>query len=165
MPSRRPARPAPDAPVRDAAAVSQRRRMLVLTAWIRTVRAYQVVSKTMERTFRAHGLTPPQFDILATLHRLPGISQQELADRMLVTKANVSFILRGMEAAGWVERRADAHDARLNLLHLTAAARDLFAGVLADHDRVLAHTLGGFSDDELQTLAALTSRLAPPTPS
>ncbi|HEY0778924.1 MAG TPA: MarR family transcriptional regulator [Gemmatirosa sp.] len=165
MPTRRPARAAPDAPDRNGAGVSQRRRMLVITAWIRTVRAYLIVSKTMERTFRAHGLTPPQFDILATLHRLPGISQQELADRMLVTKANVSFILRGMEAAGWVERRADAHDARLNLLHLTATARDTFAGVLADHDRVLAQALDGFSDDELQTVAALMSRLGPPAPS
>ena len=143
------------------AADQGRRRALVVSAWIGVVRAHSVVYKHMERAFRAQGLTPPQFDVLATLHRAEGIAQQDLADRMLVTKGNVSAILRVMEGHGWVERRTDASDARSNLLFLTAASRRLFARVLRDHDRELLALLAPLADEDLRAVTRMMAQLAP----
>ena len=75
----------------------------------------------MSQVFSRHGLTGPQFDVLATLHRGEGIMQQELAARMLVTKGNVTGVVDRMEALGWIERRPDPEDRRVNRLYLTEA--------------------------------------------
>ena len=55
----------------------------------------------------AHGMTLPQFDVLATLWHGEGITQQELASRLLVTKGNVVGLIDRLCTAGLVERRAD----------------------------------------------------------
>ena len=56
-----------------------------------------------------------------------GITQQELAERLLVTKANVVGLIDRVSPAGWVERRADPEDRRVNRLYLTNAGRKLAA--------------------------------------
>ena len=52
-----------------------------------------------------HGMTLAQFDVLMTLWHSDGITQQELAEWLLVTKANVVGLIDRVSAAGWVERR------------------------------------------------------------
>src|SRR3984957_5493529 len=67
------------------------------------------------------GLTLPQFDVLMTLCHGDGITQQELAERLLVTKANVVGLIDRVSAAGWVKRCPDPEDRRVNRLYLTDA--------------------------------------------
>ena len=69
----------------------------------------------------AHGMTLAQYDVLMTLCHGNGITQQELAERLLVTKANVVGLIDRVSAAGWVERRPDPEDRRVNRLYLTEA--------------------------------------------
>jgi DNA-binding MarR family transcriptional regulator len=56
--------------------------------------------------------------VLARVGAREGCTQQELADRLLVTKGNVCQLVDKMEARGWIERRPAAHG-RSNLLFLT----------------------------------------------
>ena len=74
-----------------------------------------------------HGVTLPQFDVLATLWHGEGITQQELAERLLVTKGNVVGLIDRLCGAGLIERRDDPADRRANRLHLTKAGRKRLA--------------------------------------
>src|SRR5258708_14115900 len=65
------------------------------------------------------GLTLAQFDVLMTLCHGDGITQQDLAERLLVTKANVVGLLDRVSAAGWVERRPHPEDPRVTRVHST----------------------------------------------
>ena len=65
----------------------------------------------------------PQCDVLTTLTEKEGVSQQELAERLYVTKGNISGLLDRLEAAGLVERRAIAADRRQYAIYLTEAGR------------------------------------------
>ena len=55
---------------------------------------------------RLIGVSIPQCDVLTTLSEEEGVSQQELAKRLYVTKGNISGLLDRLESAGLVERRS-----------------------------------------------------------
>ena len=95
--------------------------------WVTFARVYNRLEPGWVRPSRAHGLTLSQFDVLATLLHGEGITQQELAERLLVTKGNVCGLIDRVGAAGWVERRPDPEDRRANRLYLTDAGRRWFA--------------------------------------
>src|SRR4051794_1756435 len=105
-------------------------------AWLRLVRVFQKIERASAEQFAAYGLTAAQFDILAQLGRKEGISQQELADRLLVTKGNISQLIGKMEERGLIFR---CHEGRANALYLTDKGKRLRQETVpAQEDRVAA---------------------------
>jgi DNA-binding MarR family transcriptional regulator len=98
------------------------------------------------------GLSIPQFDLLSTLTEREGLSQQELAERLYVTKGNVSGLLDRMVEAGLVERRTLPGDRRSNALFLTSKGRDLAERGIAAQRAYVAKTLGTLDSRDLDNL-------------
>jgi MarR family transcriptional regulator, organic hydroperoxide resistance regulator len=94
-----------------------------MRVWFRFLRLHQRVSIAMASRLRAVGLSIPQFDLLSTLSEREGITQSQLAERLYVTKGNVSGLVDRLVEAGHVERRPISGDRRSYALHLTASGR------------------------------------------
>jgi DNA-binding MarR family transcriptional regulator len=123
--------------------------------WFRLMRLHQRMLGQMTVRIRALGLSIPQFDLLSTLTEREGISQSELAERLYVTKGNVSGLVDRLVQAGLVERRAIAGDRRSYAMHLTPEGRRLAeAGIAAQRDFV-ASTLGKLPERDLAELDRL----------
>jgi DNA-binding MarR family transcriptional regulator len=124
-----------------------------------SLRFHARMDRRMAEALAPHGLTMPQFDVLATLWHGEGITQQELAERLLVTKGNVVGLIDRVSAAGWVERRPDPEDRRANRLHLTEAGHKLVARAfpcqIALHEKIF----GTLSEAELRLMHGLLVRL------
>ncbi len=84
---------------------------------------------------REIGVSIPQCDVLTTLSEQEGVSQQQLAERLYVTKGNISGLLDRLEEAGFVERRAAASDRRQYSIHLTEAGRAMAEKAIAVQHR------------------------------
>src|SRR4051812_26540385 len=85
-----------------------------LRSWVELLRLSQQMTQRITAVIEQRGgPTLPQFDILATLRHGDGITQQELAERLLVTKGNVCQVLDRLEKLKWVQRRGDAKDGRV----------------------------------------------------
>src|SRR5689334_14805204 len=126
-----------------------------LRVWFRFIRLHRRVSSAISAELKALGLSIPQFDLLSTLTEQEGISQSELAERLYVTKGNVSGLVDRLVQAGLVERRAIAGDRRSYAMHLTPEGRRLAeAGIAAQRDFV-AGTLGKLKTDDLAELDRL----------
>jgi DNA-binding MarR family transcriptional regulator len=106
-----------------------------------------------------HGLSLPQFDVLATLSHGEGITQQELAEHLLVTKGNVVGLIDRVSAAGWVERRPDPEDRRANRLYLTDAGKRLLAKAAPCQAALLGKVFGTLTEAELRQFHALLGRV------
>jgi DNA-binding MarR family transcriptional regulator len=78
--------------------------------------------------------------------------QQELSERLLVTKGNVCGLIDRAEAAGWVERRADPDDRRANRIYLTQAGRERLTATLPDHHALVHEILDPLGSRKLQEL-------------
>ena len=123
--------------------------------WFRFMRLHQRMLMQMTARIRTLGLSIPQFDLLSTLTEQEGISQSELAEKLYVTKGNVSGLVDRLVQAGLVERRAIAGDRRSYAMHLTPEGRrPAEAGIAAQRDFV-ASTLGKLKPDDLAELDRL----------
>ena len=106
----------------------------------------RLMRTAFDRRVRQLGLTRSQWLVINRLHRRPGATQSELAEMLEVEKATAGRMVDRMEKKGWVVRRADAADRRVNRLHLTDEA-DLIQLQLAEiADRTV--------DDALALLSA-----------
>jgi DNA-binding MarR family transcriptional regulator len=97
-------------------------------------------------------LSTAQFDVIAQLGRSVGITQQELANRLLVTKGNVSQLLGKMEERGLIAR---CPEGRANVLSLTAEGQRLFATVVPAHEARIVARFGALAPDERRALLRL----------
>lgn len=125
-------------------------------AWLRLARVFQKIDTRSERFFRAHGLNTAQFDVLAHIGAADGISQQELASALLVTKGNISQLLRKLEQQGLVMRRQAG---RTNCLSLTERGQRLFEVVVPEQEAQIADLLTPLSADEQRELLRLLRKL------
>ena len=126
-----------------------------LRVWFRFIRLNRRVTAAMGAELRALGLSIPQFDVLSTLTEREGLTQQDLAARLYVTKGNVSGLIDRLVEAGSVERRPIPGDRRSHALHLTPAGAALAARGLAAQAAYVARTLGRFSGPDLAAFEAL----------
>ena len=127
-----PARRAPigcrrGAPSRGAAALDWRctwpkdeTRERAIRVWFRLMRLESRIQAAVAERLREIGLSVPQCDVLTTLTEAEGVSQQTLAERLYVTKGNISGLLDRLEGAGMVERRSILADRRQYAIYLTA---------------------------------------------
>jgi DNA-binding MarR family transcriptional regulator len=123
-----------------------------LRIWFRFVRLHRRASSAIAAQLKPLGLSIPQFDLLSTLTEQEGLSQQDLAQRLYVTKGNVSGLLDRMVEAGLVERRATPDDRRSNALYLTAKGRDVAEKGIAAQKAYVRSTLGALAPQDLADL-------------
>jgi len=129
--------------------------------WVTLARVYTLLERRLSQCLGARGLSLSQFDVLATLRHGEGITQQELAERLLVTKGNVVGLIDRIGAAGWVERRPDPEDRRANRLYLTDAGRGMLSEVFPDHADFICKAFGRLDEAELREMHQLLKRLDP----
>ena len=134
----------------------RRRRVTAVFAWLRLARVFQKIDRASSDRFRCRGLSMAQFDVLAHVGAADGPTQQELADRLLVTKGNVCQLLDRMSTAGLLERRQEG---RANRLYLTEEGRRLFDEVVPSHEDHIAELLSPLTLEEQQQLLYLTRKL------
>lgn len=102
------------------------------------VQCYQAFEAYSAADIRAMGLTPPQFDVIATLGNTPGMTATELGEKTLITKGTLTGVVDRLAERGWVERVAHESDRRCQIVRLTQAGEALFARVFPRHMTHLA---------------------------
>jgi MarR family transcriptional regulator, organic hydroperoxide resistance regulator len=127
--------------------------------WIQFVRTFKGMERRIEQVLERHGLSIAQFDILATLAFEQDITQQELAERLLVTKGNICGMIDRMEANGWVERRPDALDRRANRLFLTRQGKTRLGETVPDEQALVKEIMSALEPVELQNFFQFLDRL------
>ncbi|HLW93524.1 MAG TPA: MarR family transcriptional regulator [Roseiarcus sp.] len=123
--------------------------------WFRLIRLETRMRVAVADRLRRIGLSVPQCDVLTTLTEKEGVSQQDLAERLYVTKGNISGLIDRLVAAGLVERRPMAADKRQHAIFLTAAGRDAAEKAIACQRSFVAETIGRLPANKLSSLEQL----------
>jgi DNA-binding MarR family transcriptional regulator len=117
----------------------------VMRTWFRFLRLHQTITTRATQELRTTGLSIPQFDLLSTVWEREGVSQQEIAERLYVTKGNVSGLVDRLGASGLMERRSLPHDRRSHALYLTDAGRAVVEQGFTLQNALVGTTLGALS--------------------
>ena len=105
--------------------------------WLAVLRAEKAVVRALSKSIGEIGLKLPQLDILMNIYRHPGISQHDLARRLLVGRSNITMLLPQLEADGVVLRESDPADRRAMRLTLTPAGEEILMRALAVYTRLI----------------------------
>jgi DNA-binding MarR family transcriptional regulator len=127
-----------------------------VTLWLRFARVYHRMDRRLVAQLRARDLSLAQFDVLAQVSASEGLTQQELADRLLVTKGNVCQLLDRMEDTDWLVRKQDG---RANRVYLTSSGRRLVREVLPEQEALIASLLSALTPEEQRQLRGLLRTL------
>lgn len=117
------------------------------------------MQQTLTRALAPLDIKPPHLDILINLYRFEGISQQELARKLLVGRSNMSMLLPQMEKRGLLERNADQRDKRVLRLSLTADGRTLTEKAMAIQTELIEQMLSATPIEECTRMAETMERL------
>lgn len=112
------------------------------------MRVHRALRAMIDDTLRPHGFTMPQVAVMFALGRKTGLSTAELARLAFVTPQAMGEVMAGLEAKGFVIRRAHDSHGRILPAELTPAgieARNLCHEVLAKAETQM---LSDLSSDE-----------------
>ena len=122
-------------------------------------RAYQAFEICSAAHIRTLGLTPSQFDIVATLGNTVGMNFKELGEKTLITKGTLTGVVDRLEGKGLVRRVASASDGRSQIVQLTRKGETLFAKVFPAHVEYVGQFFASFSQADLGAMEAELHRL------
>lgn len=105
-----------------------------------------------DRRVEPLGLTRAQWRVLARISRNEGCTQTELAAALEIEKPTLGRLIDRLQANDWVERRADAHDARTKRVFLTQRAQPVLKEMYSLADDVLNSALAGLTEAESKQL-------------
>jgi DNA-binding MarR family transcriptional regulator len=120
------------------------------------MRVQQLVIGRLDALLKPHGLTFARYEALVLLvfSSRGSLPLGKMGERLQVHPTSVTSIVRRLESAGLVVRRAHPDDGRAVLAEITPAGRELVEA--ATRDLVGADfALGSLSEAELATLSAL----------
>lgn len=128
-----------------------------LRLWIRLLRASRTIEAELrDRLKKDFGTTLPRFDVMAALYRRPdGMLMSDLSSFLLVSNGNVTGIVEWLVSEGLVTRARRNGDRRTSMVSLTPAGVALFERMAAAHEGWIGELLGGVSDEEARSLAAM----------
>src|SRR5690554_377986 len=89
--------------------------------WIALLRAEKAVARELARVLAPLDLKLGQLDVMMNVYRRPGMSQQDVAHRLLVGRSNITMLVPQLEKQGLMRREGDAKDKRVIRLFLTDA--------------------------------------------
>ncbi len=126
--------------------------------WLTTDVA-RLLRTIFDRRVKALGITRPQWLAIVRLKRRPGASQSELADMMEIEKAPAGKIVDRLEERGWVERRPDPVDRRVNRIFLTELGERVHAVIWPIAQSTVGDALVDLSEHDIAHLTQLLSRV------
>jgi len=128
----------------------------VIRALAHTFQAFEQFSA---QHIRQMDLTPPQFDVIATLGNTQGMSCKELSEMTLITKGTLTGVVDRLAEKGLVKRTPLEHDRRSVFITLTPQGEALFIKVFPAHLLYMKTAFNRFSLEQLETMTAELSRL------
>jgi len=127
-----------------------------VATWLRLAKLVSGQHAALGARLRDSGLSLAQFDVIAQTGASEGLTQKELADRLVVTQGNVTQLLQKLEKRRLVVRPPSG---RCNSVRLTAAGRRLHDSLVPGQERAIARLFLGLTEVELETLSRLLRKV------
>src|ERR1700749_1580426 len=109
----------------------------------------RLVRRYADKAAARYGITRAQWAVLAKVERTEGLKQTELAEMMEMKPITLARLIDKLCDNGWIERRGDDSDRRVNRLYLRKAARPLLGKLAGLKAELTAAALQGIDAPRL----------------
>ena len=122
--------------------------------WIAVAKAAQAVGRALSDALAPLDLKTAQLDMMMNIYRHPGLSQQELAEKLIVGRSNITMLMPAMIKKGHVKRSGDKQDKRIQRLTLTEEGTALLLRALAIYSALIDKAMATATKDECDRVGA-----------
>ena len=111
-------------------------------------KAYQKAHGDFKKQLNTYGLTNMQHLVLEGIWYQEGMTAAELCKLLIMDKATVSGVLERMADTGWIEKRQDPNDGRVQRLYPSKKATHHKSKLIEERKKANKHILEKFSVEE-----------------
>src|ERR1700755_2238377 len=146
-----------------ATALKQNRPFVSLEqeVYLSILRTASEMSHAVDQFFRSFGITSSQYNVLRILRGAgaDGLCRNEISERMVTAKPDMSRLLDRMEKAGWVTRERAEDDRRQVSTYITKSGMDLLAKLETPTNDFVTRLLSGAAVSDLKTVLKVNDRI------
>ncbi len=129
-------------------------------ALLNIVRTGSFIGKISDGFFSPFDLTEAQYNILVVLKlENKSLTQVEIGERLISSRANITLILDKMEKKGLVKRERIENDRRVLMVDLTAKGRKLVDAVEAKYVIEVERLMSSLTEAECKEMSRLLEKL------
>lgn len=112
------------------------------------------MEKSLEGYLAQHGVSLSKFFVLTFLRRyMPeGLTATELAEKISVTRGNMTGLLDGLEKSGLIVRQDSSTDRRVIFIKLSQQGQKLLDEMLPEHFTRVSRIMSSLQEGELKKL-------------
>lgn len=119
-----------------------------------------LLKQTARRFFKDTAFTEAEFNLLIVLrHSQQVLSQNDLSERLLVDKSNITMLIDRLEKAGLIERNPSPGDRRRYDIALTAEGVRRIDEIDPVYHAMVRRVMSGLDGEEYRTLIRLTRKV------
>ena len=126
--------------------------------WWLVGRTNMKVHRVLTQMLSELDLTLAQHEILVAIWESPDITQQQLAEKLLVVKSNISALVAKLERNGLLERTSDPSDNRNKRVILSDEGKELVIRSLEKQNQVIKNMASVLSNDDLEDVERIMTR-------
>lgn len=140
-------------------AKGDKKRRRALEAYTNLQRAAALSAALVEAAVQPFGLSASQFGVLETISVRGAVHQQELAEALGRSKAQMTAIIDALEQRGLVRRERHAIDRRFITVHLTPDGRNVLGEATPTRAAAIIALMNELTGEQRVRLARLCGRL------
>ncbi|PGK41645.1 MarR family transcriptional regulator [Bacillus anthracis] len=129
---------------------------LGLLLWFRLSRFYNKSIRETNQHLKEWNVSAAQFDVLAQVGVHDCLTQQELGNKLFVTKGNITQLLNKMEQLEWIRREQEG---TTKYISLTEKGKDLYKEIVPPQETFQAEQFQNLNVEEQQQLLQLLKKL------
>ncbi len=137
----------------------EKKRRRALDAYSRLQRAAAMSATRVEAALQSFGLSASQFGVLDTLQSRGPVHQQELAEALGRSKAQMTAIIDALEEKALVRRERHATDRRYITVHLTPDGQSVLGRATPVRSAAIVELMSELTGEQRVRLARLCRRL------
>jgi len=117
--------------------------------------AYIAMRRHLDASVRKAGVTTTQWQALAVLFHMPGLTHSELVQHMAMEPPSLTSLVNGMERKGWIRQERSEADARVKRLYLTPRGRRLIESLRKATEPIERRMAGALTESQRDALKSL----------
>ena len=122
--------------------------------WMSLVRCFSSIEAVLMRYFaQQYNSSLPRYDVLTALAMHPeGLTMGDLSDMLMVTKGNVTGVIRRLVQDKLVMKKTDKADRRVQLVRISNRGLALWEEMHVDYDDIISTLMGGVAKAESKAI-------------
>ncbi|MGB3501579.1 MAG: MarR family transcriptional regulator [Mesorhizobium sp.] len=128
--------------------------------WIAVVQAEKAITRALMKALEPYDLKIGQLDLMMNLLRHPGASQNDIAQKLLVGRSNITMLLPQLEEQGWIRREGDEKDKRVLRLYLTEAGEARLGDALKAYTSLIERVMGQSTPEQCDAMGDVMRRIS-----